>query len=55
MCSYNAINGVPACGNSLTMNSIGRDLWGFDGFIISDSGAIPGTFLICKRFHWYIC
>ncbi len=36
-----ATQGVPPCGNNLKMNSIARDEWGFDGFIISDSGAIP--------------
>ena len=40
MCSYPSINGVAACGNDMFMNQIARDEWGFDGFIISDQGAI---------------
>ena len=40
MCSYNAVNGVPSCANSLFQNEIVREEWGFDGFIVSDCGAI---------------
>ncbi len=40
MCSYNAINNVPACGNDLFMNGILREQFQFDGFIVSDCGAI---------------
>eukprot|EP01084_Bolivina_argentea_P243357 407987_1 len=40
MCSYPAINGVPACGNDFFMNEIARNQWGFDGFFISDEGAL---------------
>jgi beta-glucosidase-like glycosyl hydrolase len=40
MCSYNAVNGVPSCANSLFQNEIARGEWGFDGFIVSDCGAI---------------
>ena len=42
MCSYNAVNGVPSCANSLFHNTIVRDEWGFDGFIVSDCGAVGG-------------
>ena len=41
MCSYNAVNGIPSCGNQQFMNEIARNEWNFTGFVISDSGAIP--------------
>ncbi|ELU04377.1 hypothetical protein CAPTEDRAFT_48434, partial [Capitella teleta] len=40
MCSYNRINGVPACANKKLLTDILRKEWGFNGYVISDSGAI---------------
>jgi beta-glucosidase len=40
MCSFNAINGVPGCGNSYTMTQILKREWDFDGFIESDWTAV---------------
>jgi beta-glucosidase len=40
MCSFNAINGVPGCGNHYTMTEILKGEWGFDGFIESDWTAV---------------
>jgi beta-glucosidase len=40
MCSFNAINGVPGCGNDYTMNQILKGEWGFDGFVESDWTAV---------------
>ncbi len=40
MCSFNAINGVPGCANSYTMNHILKHEWNFDGFIESDWTAV---------------
>jgi beta-glucosidase len=40
MCSFNAINGVPGCGNDDTMNRILKGEWDFDGFIESDWTAV---------------
>eukprot|EP01084_Bolivina_argentea_P317684 550838_1 len=40
MCSYNAVNSIPSCGNDYFMNQIVRDEWGFEGFFVSDCGAI---------------
>jgi beta-glucosidase len=39
MCAYNAIDGRPACANT---DLLQKDLksWGFDGYIVSDCGAI---------------
>jgi len=40
MCSFNAINGVPGCGNPYTMNEILKGEWNFDGFVESDWTAV---------------
>jgi beta-glucosidase-like glycosyl hydrolase len=40
MCSYNAINGVPACANAFLMNDVLRGEWSFDGYLTSDCGAV---------------
>ena len=40
MCSFNALNGVPACGSDYLMNDILKREWGFDGFVESDWTAV---------------
>ncbi|XP_031988485.1 probable beta-D-xylosidase 2 isoform X1 [Corvus moneduloides] len=40
MCSYNRINGVPACANKKLLTDILRGEWGFDGYVVSDEGAV---------------
>jgi beta-glucosidase len=40
MCSFNAINGVPGCGNQETMTDILKGEWGFKGFIEADWAAV---------------
>jgi beta-glucosidase len=40
MCGFNALNGVPACGNGYLMNQILKGQWDFDGFIESDWTAV---------------
>jgi beta-glucosidase len=40
MCSYNAINGTPACANSGLIESRVRDLWHFNGYVVSDCDAV---------------
>ena len=40
MSSFNSINGVPATANSFTLSQILRNEWGFDGFVVSDWGAV---------------
>jgi beta-glucosidase len=40
MCSFNAINGVPGCGNDYTLNDILKGEWDFDGFVESDWTAV---------------
>ncbi len=40
MCSYNAVNGAPACASKLLLQQILRTEWGFQGFVTSDCDAI---------------
>lgn len=40
MCSYNRINGVYAAQNRKSLTDILRKEWGFDGFVVSDWGAV---------------
>jgi len=40
MSSFNSINGVPATANPFILTQILRTEWGFDGFVVSDWGAI---------------
>jgi beta-glucosidase-like glycosyl hydrolase len=49
MCSYNAVNGMPSCGNDLFMNGVMREEWQFDGFVVSDCGAIGERALACGK------
>ncbi|KAK4367903.1 hypothetical protein RND71_011695 [Anisodus tanguticus] len=39
MCSYNSVNGVPACANKELLDKVRTD-WGFDGYITSDCDAV---------------
>lgn len=36
MCALNAVNGVPSCANPLLQNTVMREQWGFDGYVVSD-------------------
>ena len=40
MCSYNRVNGVYASENSWLLTKVLREEWGFDGFVVSDWGAV---------------
>jgi len=40
MCSYNKINGVYAADNKTYLTKVLRDEWGFDGYVVSDWGAV---------------
>ena len=44
MCSYNGINGIPACANKELLIDILRGKWNFTGFVTSDCGAIPNLY-----------
>ena len=40
MGAYNSVYGRPACANPLLLTDMLREKWGFDGYIVSDCGAI---------------
>jgi len=44
MCAYNRYMGEPCCGSSKLQNEILRDEMGFEGYIVSDCGAIRDFF-----------
>ena len=44
MCAYNAINGQPACANEFTLIDQLRNKWGFQGYVVSDCGAVIDIF-----------
>lgn len=43
MCSYPRINGTHACEDEYTLTTVLRDMWGFEGFVMSDRGATNST------------
>ena len=48
MCSYNRINGVPACANPILQDRL-RDGWGFGGYVVSDCDAVGNI----TEYHHY--
>ena len=40
MCAYNRYNGEACCGSDRLLNEILREEWGFEGYVVSDCGAI---------------
>lgn len=44
MTSYNRVNGIPASCNEKLLEEILREEWGFDGFVVSDCGAIADCY-----------
>lgn len=51
MCAYNAFRGAPACGSEELMVDILRGDLGFDGYVVSDCGAI-GDFYYPEAHHY---
>ncbi|MBP7990256.1 MAG: glycoside hydrolase family 3 C-terminal domain-containing protein [Sediminibacterium sp.] len=43
MTSYNSVNGSPATANDYLLNNLLKKQWGFNGFVISDAGAVGGA------------
>ncbi|MGH7978046.1 MAG: glycoside hydrolase family 3 C-terminal domain-containing protein [Limisphaerales bacterium] len=50
MGSYNALDGTPNCCNPFLLTDILRDRWGFEGFVVSDGGAVNNIW----QFHKYV-
>ncbi len=44
MTSYNRVNGVPASCSDMLLTTLLREEWGFDGFVVSDCGAVADTY-----------
>jgi beta-glucosidase len=44
MCAYNSYNGEACCASNSLLNGILRLEWGFDGYIVSDCGAISDIY-----------
>lgn len=49
MCAYNSINGEPACANDFLLNDQLRGKWAFQGYVVSDCGAVVDIY----RNHHY--
>ena len=50
MCSYNSINGIPACGNTRLLTEILRQGMNFTGYVVSDDDAL----VFMKTGHHYV-
>ncbi|XP_050394883.1 uncharacterized protein LOC126812504 [Patella vulgata] len=50
MCSFNRINGVPACANKKLLTDILRNEWNFTGYVISDQEAVENII----TYHHYL-
>src|SRR6185503_14401830 len=44
MCAYNSINGQPACSNEFLLEDQLRGKWNFEGYVVSDCGAVIDIF-----------
>ena len=44
MCAYNRYKGEACCGSDMLLNGILRTEWGFDGYVVSDCGAITDIY-----------
>ncbi|MFB3779120.1 MAG: glycoside hydrolase family 3 C-terminal domain-containing protein [Bryobacteraceae bacterium] len=50
MCVYNRVNGVPGCASADLLQKRLREQWGFNGYVVSDCGAIADI----HRNHKYV-
>ena len=44
MCAYNSIDGMPACANQTLLENYLRGKWGFQGYVVSDCGAVTDIY-----------
>jgi len=44
MCAYNSLYGQPACANTFLLDQRLRKDWGFQGYVVSDCGAVGDVF-----------
>ncbi len=49
MCVYNSVNGAPGCASEDLLQKRLRDQWGFQGYVVSDCGAVGDIY----RSHKY--
>ena len=49
MGAYNRTNGAPCCAHQYLLKEVLRDTWGFDGYVVSDCGAIKDIY---KHHHY---
>ncbi len=50
MGAYNMINGIPACAHPMIQDTI-REKWGFQGYFVSDCGALADMHQFCLYTH----
>jgi len=50
MCSYNSVDGLPACASTDLLQKRLREQWGFQGYVVSDCGAVGDIF----QHHKYV-
>ena len=43
MCAYNLVNGAKACGNDFLLNQVLKRDWGYQGWVMSDWGAVSSA------------
>lgn len=51
MGAYNTINGVHSCAHKDYMQGVLRDKWGFNGYYVSDCGALADMHMFCLVTH----
>ena len=44
MCSYNAVDGVPACASRELLGDTLRGAWAFDGYVTGDCDAVADIY-----------